>query len=271
MAREKESADPQDVWGLFGTLFGITYCAPEHCVSHRAESVEDCWVEEEDEDFEAAVRGTKGGSVSNVVTLRTMPPAGAAEFKIPWADMGGDTAVGSIESTKNHSLLPLSSAQNREMMRPLSPPPFRTGIPVKAYLYQPDVSDAIDIELHKHLRSLSEECLNVLALLRIEPGKYEVDGRRAQIYRTGKEGCEFRVHEDEVGPSFISDMSLRAYLNLVANVAMSLRRRGVCPTFDDRGSPTLQNARDDDRYRAMRMACTQAELRESSQYYSSLS
>lgn len=280
MAFQEHTREPKDVWERMSNMLGIfdvPLCVSEQCVSERPECIERCQGEDEDsENFEDAILFRDEVILKpGIARVKTDPSAG--EFKLRWATLegmhetpGGDRGNG----TMHHSILPLSNTGDEgESLRALPAPPFRTGLPMKAYLYQAIPSDAIDIELQKSLQSLSADALNVLALRRIQPGEYEIDGRQIHIYRSG---TQYLVHEDAVGGvvgSGIADMPLRAYINLVANVALSLRRRGVSPTFIDTGSSTKLNAiRDDtdDRYRAMQIACTQAELRESSQYYSAL-
>lgn len=264
--------EPEGVWDRLARLTGITkICNSENCTAQPV-CIEHCVVVgDEDEvidDTTPAVFDVIPAPSKARALTGAKPSVG--EFKLQWANLQGMQEKQGVGSPEKHSVLPLTSyGQDADALRKMClPMPAFKGLLEKAYLYQADPSDSIDVELQKHLRSLSADALNVLALRKIQAGKYEIDGRHVQIYT--KDGKHFLVHEDEVGHD---DLPLRAYINMVANVAMSLRRIGISPSFAETGSPTIKTLKEDsdERYRAMRIACTQAELRESSQYYSSLS
>lgn len=145
---------------------------------------------------------------------------------------------------------------------------FLTGIPIKANLYKPEPNDPIDVEVHNALRKLDAEASIVLALRRVEPGKYEIDGRIVLVY-WHPSGAHVRENEVD-GPSVV-DMPLQAYINLVANVARDLQHSAAdnswfqnVDVFFDVGAPrtTDRSLEGEDRYRAMQIACMQAKMRE---------
>jgi len=297
MTIEKHSDEPKDVWERFARLTGLFQSGDSHlCVQHcsvQPECVENCRAVDDDSEWEDdggslimsadAVKPLNAKDSTPNSPVKAAPTAFSLSgdetnncaFQLRWANLSGlepNPAFGSQEEKMHHSVLPLTSMpQDAGKQRVGLPTPrFFSGIPIKAYMYKANASDAIDVELSGHLESLSDVAQNVLALRRVKAGKYEIDGRQVQVYRGGQDGMEAFVREDEVNACGIADMPLKAYINLVATVAVSLQRPGVSPTFVDTGSSTaLNKIRDDtdDRYRAMRIACTQAELRNSGQYF----
>lgn len=293
MAIEKLSDEPQDVWERFARLTGLfqsgdSYLCVQHC-SVQPECVENCRAADDDSEWEDdggsiimsadAVKPLNPKDSTPHSPVKVTPTGDEANnysaFQLRWANLSGlepNPASGYQEEKMHHSVLPLTSMpQDAGKQRAGLPAPrFFSGIPIKAYMYKANASDAIDVELQGHLQSLSDVAQNVLALRRVQAGKYEIDGRQVQVYRGGQDGMLAFVCEDEVNACGIADMPLKAYIDLVATVAVSLQRPGVSPTFVDTGSSTaLNKIRDDtdDRYRAMRIACTQAELRNSGQYF----
>jgi len=291
MTIEKHSEEPHDVWERFARLTGLfqsgdSYLCVQHC-SVQPQCVENCRAADDDSEWEE-----DGGSLimsadavkplnpkdstpknSPVKAIPTGDEAHISAFQLRWANLSGlepNPGLGAQEEKMHHSVLPLTSMpQDAGKQRAGFPTPrFFSGIPIKAYMYKANASDAIDVELQGHLQALSDVAQHVLALRRVQAGKYEIYGRQVQVYRGGKDGVHAFVREDEVNACGIEDMPLKAYINLVATVAVSLQRPGVAPTFVDTGSVALNKIRDDtdDRYRAMRIACTQAELRNSGQY-----
>lgn len=274
------SNNPEDeswLWGQLGRLRKLVnaqQCGSECSVQPGC--VEHCRPLGDDEDEERMEDACTYVSAESVLSARRQPiespccsgPSG--KFTLLWADLQGmpKTPVSLSDGNMHHSVLPLTGNQVTGGFPALR---FLSTLPMKAYLYKADRSDTIDIELQNALRSLPAEDLNVLALQRMEPGKYEIDGRQVHIYRGGDDDVQCLVHEDDVN-SGITDMPLQAYIKLVANVAVSLQRRGVSPSFKDTGEATATKklmtggGEDDSRYRAMRLACTQAELRKSSKY-----
>jgi len=267
-------------WGLWKHLAWLldSRCTPECNV--RPECIEHCraiistgdegMAESEDP---PTYRSVVASVLSEAESVTLLLPASkhpkqsgqSSQFALHWADLQGmpEQPI-SISGMvlMHHSLLPVRNGQVTGGSLPA--PLFLCGISMKACLYKADKSDSIDIELHKTLQSLPVEGLNVLALRRVEPGEYDIDGRHVHIYRGGEDGMVCLVHEDDVNAG-IEDMPLRTYIHLVANVAVSLHRRGVSPSFKDEGASTKTNANNDDndnRYNAMRLACTQAELRQ---------
>lgn len=271
MAYEEVAQEQAGLWKPFARLRLLLdpgLCTPE--LLGQAECVEHCRVRPAEDSDECEDPDTARSA--DMVQIPAFGPSSYSgrsnQFTLHWADLQGmqDKPV-SLSGKMHHSVLPLTSNGQNIIGGVLPAPRFKRSIPLKAYLYKPDTSDAIDVELHKHLQSLSQDELNVLGLRRLETGKYEIDGRHVHVYRGGVDGMQYLVHEDDVGAG-IADMPLRAYINLVANVTLSLHRRGVSPSFNDAEASTATKAdENDNRYRAMRLACTQAELRESSKYY----
>jgi len=149
----------------------------------------------------------------------------------------------------------------------LPAPNFAKGLQVQAYRYVADTSDVIDVQVESCLQKLSEEGKQTLMLSRLCPGEYEIDARRIRVYAADDDASKLLVHESGVAGSCMTDLPLQQYLNLVAHVAVSLKKYGAAPTFCVT-TPTLKDARDEDRCRAMNIACVQAEMRESSQQLS---
>jgi hypothetical protein len=193
------------------------------------------------------------------------------EFSLPWSDLTGNQKESLMTtppiSPRRHqtppplSLLPISKGSTAHSFNSLCRPIFVTGVPTKANVYTPSPRDNIDAEVHSALMKLHSEAAALLALRRVEPGQYEIEGRRVVVYK-GAQG--FFVHEDEVGG--IADMSLQAYIALAANVALDLQKFAAFPdeTLDKLfpGGPTLANIpNDEDRYGAMQIACMLAKLR----------
>lgn len=197
-------------------------------------------------------------------------------FSIPWADLDGARSdldccsrprgySAFCEDGEPKCLMNMATGSVGTDFKALPMPRFLSGLPTKAYLYKPELCDPIDIELHRALQALENEEASVLALYRVKAGRYEIDGRQVQIYwGEGDQVGRLLVCEDEVcGPS-IADMPLATYIPLVANVAMDLQRPAVAGTnmtFYEPAASMLTKSTDGDRYRAMRIACTQAKLR----------
>lgn len=282
----------KDLWerliGLTG-IFDARHCG-EPCVV-QPECIERCtvWDNEQTElcnnianESDAVIPTSHASSAVLLSPEKVLQPKPPAEFTIRWANLQGMQGKAITEDgTTHHSLLPLtSSGLEAEGLTALPAPRFVSGIPIQAYLYKADPSDPIDVELQRNLQLLPTDVLNVLSLRRIQHGSikriqqgmYEIDGRQVRIYRGGAGSMQYLVHEEGVGSSGIADMPLRAYVNLVGNVATSLKRLGMSPTFADTASTAVNKIRDDsdDRYVAIRIACTQAELRDSGKYYGSL-
>lgn len=279
MTISSQMSDAEDeswLWRQLGSLRKLVdahHCGSECSV--QPECVEHCRPLGDDEDEESMEDACAYVSAESVLSARRQPVESpccsgqSGQFTLLWADLQGmpETPVSLSDGKMHHSVLPLTGKQATGGLPALR---FLSTLPMKAYLYKADRSDTIDVELQNALRSLPAEDLNVLALQRMEPGKYEIDGRQVHIYRGGDDGVQCLVHEDEVN-SGIKDMPLQAYIKLVANVAVSLQRRGVSPSFKDTGEAIatkqlLAGGDEDSRYRAMRLACTQAELRKSSKY-----
>jgi len=208
---------------------------------------------------------------------------------LPWADLHGIQQE-SLETASNiDQLLSFSSPATRRQAMDKSASPVRsllplastnfslnnmprvrflTGIPTKANLYKPEPSDPIDVEVHHALQQLDAEASCVLALRRVEPGRYEIDGRIVLVY-WHPSGAHVRENEVD-GPSMV-DMPLQPYINLVANVALDLQHsaadnswfQNVDLFFDVGASKTTDRSLEgEDRYRAMQIACMQAKMRE---------
>lgn len=230
-----------------------------------------------------------GKSALNFGSKSSMPKT----FSLPWADLDGNQRPNTLltpatqessqqrsedwrrrrgdevfqSNEKEGSLLPFASkfaTPNAPKFANLPMPKFVTGIPVKAYQYEPHPDDPIDLALYSQLQKLDEEASMTLGLRRVEPGRYEIDGRQVRVYMGRRGDSQFMVHEDEVGGR-MADMNLSAYIRLVANVAVSLQRPGFMPTLtflEYKGKPLHDDLAGEDRYAAMRMACTQAHLRQ---------
>jgi len=198
-------------------------------------------------------------------------------FSLPWAGLDGSRPnLGELSRQRNsdeaieatQSLLPLqlplSSRSTGSDFKALPKPRFLSGIPTKAAEYRPEASDPIDVELCRALQVLDPESSAILALYRVKSGRYEIDGRQVQLHWESNGSGRLLVCEDEVGGPSIADMPLQTYINLVANVAVDLQRpaaAGTSMTFYEPAAVILSKSTDGDRYRAMRIACTQARLR----------
>jgi len=215
-------------------------------------------------------------------------PMDLRQFSLPWADLDGkrkdcilaDKACARTNgamygqqrngqsSDPAKSLLGFSGSTSGTALSGLPRPRFVTGIPTKAYQYKPDPSDPIDVALKEALKALNEEAAMVLALLRVKPGRYEIDGRQVVIYEdTQLMRRRLLVHEDEVGAPSMADMPLDAYIRLVSNVALDLQKPVAAGlTFFEPASKFVTESDGPDRYRAMRIACTQAKIREDSDH-----
>merc|ERR1712118_40590 len=91
------------------------------------------------------------------------------------------------------------------------PPPKPQPTLVKTFQYMHDALDPIDVEMGETLKRLSIDAKNTLALSRISPGKYEIDGRPCLVDWEGK---QLLVQEEKVDGAGIADMSLHQYLQL---------------------------------------------------------
>jgi len=202
-----------------------------------------------------------------------------AKFSLPWADldgkkknslvtsgllqMNGSTSHSSTKSSSTaQSILPFSTGSTGTSFDNLYRPIFVTGIPTKAYQYKADSTDPIDVEVHHALHALNPEALQLVALRRVEAGRYEIEGRTVSVYRGSSGGL--LVHENEVLGADIGDLPLQAYINLVANVAQDIQRLASTETFYSAGAARLNDLSvdGDERYEAMQVACMQAKIRE---------
>jgi len=202
-----------------------------------------------------------------------------AKFSLPWADldgkkknslvtsgllqMNGSTLHSSTKSSSTaQSILPFSTGSTGTSFNNLYRPIFVTGIPTKAYQYKADSTDPIDVEVHHALHALNPEALQLVALRRVEAGRYEIEGRTVSAYRGSSGGL--LVHENEVLGADIGDLLLQAYINLVANVAQDIQRLASAETFYSAGAARVNDlsADRDERYEAMQVACMQAKIRE---------
>lgn len=161
-------------------------------------------------------------------------------------------------------------------------PQFISSMPgSSASKYVPDHSDEIDVEVKRHLDKLDEAVLQELCLRRKFAGVYDVDGRQVSIYWRGPRGSfaqgehELYVHEIMVGTSDADDLPFSVYLQQVAHVLLSTQRSGATTsgamaanmTFLETGTQLSHmkfrgGSFSKDRDRAMRVACTQASLRQ---------
>jgi len=218
------------------------------------------------------------------------PPQRQQQFSLPWADLNGNQKeslvtsagpgtgvveqssrelgrIGRAKQSRNksssamRSLLPFSTSSTGASFNSLYRPIFVTGIPTKAYLYKPIPTDPIDVEVHRTLRDLTSEASGLLALRRVEAGRYEIEGRNVVVYRAGN---GLMVHEHDPGGPTIDNIPLPTYINLAANVALDLQRLVRDETFIEFGESKLDDPSldGDDRYRAMQIACMQAMIRE---------
>jgi hypothetical protein len=203
---------------------------------------------------------------------------------LPWADLNGNRKESLLTASPRgekadsitheahvfdkgqptRSLLPCRTGDSAVI---LPKPRFLSGIATKAYFYAPDATDPIDVELHRALSELDQEASMMLQVRCDGQGRYELDGRDVVLYWDDMGGSKrLLVHEIQVcGPS-IADIPLQSYLRLVANIALDLQRpvaNGVL-SFMHGGVKTSDSGRLDceDRFNCMRIACTQAKLRE---------
>jgi len=161
-------------------------------------------------------------------------------------------------------------------------PQFLSSMPgSSASNYVPEHSDGIDVEVKRQLDNLDEAALQELCLRRKFAGVYDVDGRQVSIYWRGPRGSfaqgehELYVHEIMVGTSDADDLPFSVYLQQVAHVLLSTQRSGASTsgamaanmTFLETGTQLSHmkfrgGSFSKDRDRAMRVACTQASLRQ---------
>jgi hypothetical protein len=242
------------------------HCEAEGCAP-RVECIEHCRDGEEETDMlEDAIDPREEVQPSAYAVNKIDSTGDKLLLANHWGNGSGKAASDQGKTQQPYVRL-FATGQQGDVFRPLPPPPFRKGLPMKAYLYRADPADDTDVALERCLRSLSGEARNVLTLRRVQTGQYEIDGRPVQIYSSDAAGSEYLVHEENVeagGHGEITDMNLGAYINLVSTVAMSLFRPGVSPTFVGVPASSRTSAVGDDcddRCRAMKLACIQAELR----------
>lgn len=148
-----------------------------------------------------------------------------------------------------------------------------------ACLYQADQTDPIDVLLLRSVRALDEYSRATLLIRRRAPGSYEIDGRRVYL-RLGNvmDPSSVTVVEEGAAPGAQEETPLPAYLQLAANVAVSLGGeqarsiRRLQKSFDASGLniPLVNNTSDldslqnGDRTTAMRVACQESRFREAS-------
>mmetsp|Transcript_95254 Transcript_95254/g.166353 ORF Transcript_95254/g.166353 Transcript_95254/m.166353 type:complete len:256 (-) Transcript_95254:34-801(-) len=198
-----------------------------------------------------------------VLSLEAPVGLRSEQFSLPWADLSGNhkasvmTSGGELnKQSSREALFPFSLGSTGSGFNTLYRPKFVTGLPFQAYLYQPNLTDDIDVEVYRVLQSLSGEAAALLELRRVQAGKYEIEGRSVLIYWSAN---GLLVHEDEVGPG-IDDMPVSAYIPLAANVALDLQRIASVESFIHAATPS-HGIVDDERYRAMQIACMQATMR----------
>lgn len=143
------------------------------------------------------------------------------------------------------------------------------------YLYKSDNSDLMDKAMALYLSALSMEAASALALRRVGPAKYEIDGRLVTLRWQDSTCHELLVCEDEVSDKESHETPLPTYLAQAANVATTSRRPHMglglshqqCLTFVDvdMGDAAWEEMLDEEvRRNSMRVACAQAELRQMS-------
>jgi len=186
--------------------------------------------------------------------------AALGSMSIPWADLHGQKR-GEVKSY----LPPVSKGPHTL----LPDPTFISGLAVPAHRYVAVESDIMDVEVARRLQELSPAAAGALRLRRLEPGRYEIDGRLVTVRRRcatawdGDDVC-LLVHEDTVQGA--PGVPLPAYLHQVANVALSLKRPKPpsAMTFADDRKPcaSLENVNGEERFNAMQVACQQAKVRE---------
>lgn len=257
-------------------FFCNTACA-DHCHGHGDDDYDD--------EFRVAVNAPNHDRMVGT-SLKQLPAIehprvcqNQPQFSLPWADLNGNqkeslltTSPAEKPRSRNatspiqdpiRSLLPFTNNSAGSSLSNLYRPLFMSGVPTKASRYQPVPTDPIDVQLHRALLGLSPEAFELFALRRVESGKYEIEGRSVMVYQSAR---GILVHENEVSGASIADMDLHAYVNLVANVALDLQRLATETTEDaffDAGAPTINSCSDnDERFRAMQIACMQAKLRE---------
>lgn len=259
------------------------FCAPETCG-------ENCQGDFEEDDEFKLVLFEADEFIKLKHSYAALSPAGKVEapiqsrgqpqqFSLPWADLNGNKKENLVtsapgdrapcEAKKMGALLPCSTGSStgkgfNDLYRPI----FLNGVPIKAYVYKPDEADPIDVAVARALRTLIPEASKLLALLRLGPGKYEIEARIVSVYWAAS---GLLVHETGTAGPNIDDMPLQAYINLAASVALDLQKLAmedsssqVLDSFFDGGArhihdPTLDG---EDRYCAMQQACMQAKMRE---------
>jgi hypothetical protein len=143
-----------------------------------------------------------------------------------------------------------------------------------AIFYEPDRSDPIDVQLSQYLGNLDPLTGANLAIRRIQPGEYLVDGRRVKLQWSGDEKlvvCEGNIDRDGVHEV---ETHLTAYLHQAAGVAAMLGGHSASApavtrvpgprrlTFVDAPLPQMSDDLGNERVRSMKVACEQARLRE---------
>lgn len=150
-------------------------------------------------------------------------------------------------------------------VNPLSSFGFMT-LTVPACDYKGDASDAMDMEVYRHLARLPREAAMAFPLRRLATGRYEIDGRIVTLrWDMHAHGKELFAQEDEApGLAGIAAIATEAvplmqYLNEISSIAVRVRQPLRPRTLTFVGQ---ENRGTEDRFHSMQVACKQAYLRE---------
>jgi len=250
-------------------MFNVKSCGPEKCCD-----TEDFGCEFGDSDFPALpIFGDE--SVLEATTLSGGICIGCDER---FADGVPSTSASREQLLKESSSVAWEAQQRLRLAAApgatsLQAPLLKKGDQVfgsPACLYQGDPADILDAALVRCVRILDPYAKATLILRRVEPGKYEIDGRLCELCLGGPTGTEIQVREDGCN----AELSLPAYLSSAANVAVALSRPPGAqerrPSFTGTNLDAAGNLQDENieghvRTHSMQVACLQAKIREQAQ------
>lgn len=207
--------------------------------------------------------------------------APAAASSIPWATLQGphegsrDSHDGSTRGASSFSgfsasggpaLRAVSSTPGARSRSPAASvnPCSRFGfitVTFPADKYPPDPYDPMDVELGLALASLDSEFASALMLRRLKSGRYEIEGRIVGVrWAGGDRATSSGLLAREEGPDGedlgSEEVPLQEYLEQTASIAARIRHPAQERTL------TFPDARADDRFQSMEIACKQAQMRE---------
>merc|ERR1740123_1289321 len=134
-------------------------------IPRRSEEEEMAWIDQ------SAFADVNSPPVPGMLIHRS---AALGSMSIPWADLHGQKR-GEVKSY----LPPVSKGPHTL----LPDPTFISGLAVPAHRYVAVESDIMDVEVARRLQELSPAAAGALRLRRLEPGRYEIDGRLVTVRR----------------------------------------------------------------------------------------